>query len=210
MGYILIIGVMSYLFGCIHGSQIVGKIKDIDIKNSGVKNAGASNTTLLLGWKFGIIVAFVDIMKAVIPIVVVSLMGQHYLVAGEVIHLLMFVAGFFVVIGHIFPITMNFSGGKGTASMIGMLLALDWKITVICLLALIIFTLLSDYLVIGVFFMYLAFTLTTLLFGFGLYPTLMGLILMAISSYKHIENYYRISKKTEVSISSMFKKKSTA
>jgi len=53
LGYALI----GYLLGCINGSQIIGAIKNIDIGNEGYKNPGASNTTLLLGWRYGIIVA---------------------------------------------------------------------------------------------------------------------------------------------------------
>ncbi len=49
--YLLIIAIIGYLFGCINGSQIIGKCKHIDIKNYGSRNAGASNVTLQLGWK---------------------------------------------------------------------------------------------------------------------------------------------------------------
>ncbi|KGA98910.1 glycerol-3-phosphate acyltransferase [Alkalihalobacillus alcalophilus ATCC 27647 = CGMCC 1.3604] len=210
MGYILFAGIISYLFGCLHGSQIVGKIKKVDIKNAGVKNAGASNTTILLGWKYGIIVALIDILKAVIPVVVIQMIASHYGVTKEVMNTLVYLVGFLVVIGHIYPVTMKFNGGKGTASMVGVLLAIDWKLVLIGIITLVLITLISDYLVVGVIAMYAAFVITTIIFDFGTYSILIAILLTLLSVYKHLENYRRIANKTERTISSMIKKKKSA
>lgn len=113
---ILILMIIGYLFGCINGSQIVGKYKNIDIKNNGMKNPGASNTTVLLGWKYGIVVACIDIFKATISLVIAAYLLDRYLVSFELQMLLLYINALFVVIGHNFPFTMNFKGGKGTAS----------------------------------------------------------------------------------------------
>ena len=55
--------VIGYLFGCINGSQIIGKYKQVNIKHNGTKNAGATNTAVQLGVGFGVLVAFIDIVK---------------------------------------------------------------------------------------------------------------------------------------------------
>lgn len=202
MGLIVFI-IIGYLFGCVNGSQIIGKLKNIDIKNSGVKNPGASNTTILLGWKYGAIVALIDIGKAIIPIVILKLLlDDPYF---EMIAI--YTTGFSVIIGHIFPITMKFKGGKGTASLIGMLVAIDWKIASIGIGILIMMTLLTDYLVVGVHLMYLSFISTTYWFGFGIAPICIAIVLTLISIYLHVENYKRITNKTETKISSLLKKK---
>ncbi|AXI07979.1 glycerol-3-phosphate acyltransferase 1 [Oceanobacillus zhaokaii] len=204
--YYVIASLIGYLFGCIHGSQLVGKYKKVDIKNAGVKNAGASNTTILLGWKYGILVAFIDIFKATIAILLVLFILNENGIVGESQTLFVYITALFVIIGHNYPITMRFSGGKGTASLVGALLAIDWKVAVIGIGILLLFTFTTDYLVVGVLFMYLSFLVTTYIF-FGMEPAIIVVLLSILSVMKHIENYKRIFNKEETKLSSMFKKK---
>ena len=61
---------MGYIFGCIQTSYFIGKYKfKVDVKSQGSKNAGASNGVMLFGWKYGIFIGLVDIIKAYIPTV---------------------------------------------------------------------------------------------------------------------------------------------
>src|SRR5690625_1093900 len=110
--FFLIAIMIGYVFGCINGSQIIGKIKQINIKKSGMKNAGATNTTYLLGWKYGIIVAFIDIVKAIVSLAILALLLEQFHVLPELKAVLLFINALFVVIGHNYPLTMGFSGGK--------------------------------------------------------------------------------------------------
>lgn len=197
----LIWSLIGYIAGCLNGSQIIGQMKGVDIKNSGVKNAGASNTAILLGWKFGIIVALIDILKAVVPIIILHQLG------GENANVLMYLTGLFVILGHNYPINMKFKGGKGTASLIGLLFALDWKMGLISFLLLVVFALLTDYLIIGVFVMYTAFITLTVWFDYGWIAIAISITLTLLSLYMHRENFQRIKNKTEKKVSSMFKKK---
>jgi acyl phosphate:glycerol-3-phosphate acyltransferase len=194
------------MFGCIHGSQLVGKYKKIDIKKSGVKNAGASNTTILLGWKYGILVALIDIFKGTLAVLLMLYLLNEKGITGDTQILLVYVTAMAVILGHNFPITMKFSGGKGTASLVGILLAIDWKIALIGIGILVIFTFATDYLVIGVLMMYISFLVTTYYF-FGIEPMMIVVFLSALSVLKHIENYKRIIAKEERRLSSMFPKK---
>ncbi|QKY71786.1 glycerol-3-phosphate acyltransferase [Lentibacillus sp. CBA3610] len=203
--YVLIVSLIGYLFGCVHGSQLVGKYKKMDIKKTGVKNSGASNTTILLGWKYGILVALIDIFKATLSILLVLYILESQGITGPEQTLLVYINALFIIIGHNFPVTMKFSGGKGTASLIGVLLAVDWQIAVIGIGILLLFTLATDYLVVGVSFMYVSFLVTTFLF-FGIEPTMVVVLLSVMSIMKHMENYKRIINKEETKISSMFRK----
>jgi len=204
--YFLIASVIGYLFGCLHGSQLVGKYKNVDIKKAGVKNAGASNTTILLGWKYGLLVALIDIFKATLAILLVLFIVTEGGITGDLRHLLVYITVFFVIMGHNYPITMKFSGGKGTASLVGALIAIDWRIALIGIGILLIFTFATDYLVIGVLCMYISFLVTTYLY-FGIEPALIVIVLSCLSILKHLENYKRILTKEETKLSSMFKKK---
>ncbi|MEK5440917.1 MULTISPECIES: glycerol-3-phosphate acyltransferase [unclassified Fredinandcohnia] len=199
--------IIGYIFGCIHGSNIVGKLKKINIKESGVKNAGASNTTIVLGWKYGIIVALIDIGKGIVPVLIMRYWLSGYSLDERTFYILLFLNGAFVIIGHNFPVTMKFSGGKGTASMIGVAFAIDWKVGLIGFVLLILITLISDYLPIGVLVMYLSWVVLTYLFGYPLSAILITFALTLLCIYKHMENWKRIQNQTETRVSSMFKKK---
>ncbi|SFB04941.1 glycerol-3-phosphate acyltransferase PlsY [Lentibacillus halodurans] len=203
--YMLIVSLIGYLFGCIHGSQVVAKYKKLDIKNKGVKNSGASNTTILLGWKYGILVAFIDIFKATLSVLLVLYILEGQGIIGSEQTLLVYINALFIIIGHNHPVTMKFSGGKGTASLVGILLAVDWQIAVIGIAILLLFTLVTDYLVIGVLFMYVSFLITTYLF-FGIEPAMVVVLISVMSIMKHMENYKRIVNKEETKLSSMFRK----
>ncbi len=197
--------VIGYIFGCIHGSAIVGKLKRVNIKESGVKNAGASNTTIVLGWKYGITVALIDIGKGVAPVLLLKNWLSSYSLDERTFYFLIFLNGAFVIIGHIFPVTMKFNGGKGTASMIGVVFAIDWRVGLIGFAILIIISLISDYLPIGVLVMYLTWVFLTFLFGYPMYAILITFVLTVLCIYKHLENWRRIQNKTETRISSMLK-----
>ena len=204
--FYIIAGLIGYFFGCVHGSQLVGKIKNIDIKNQGVKNAGASNTTILLGWKFGVLVALIDIFKATLAIILVLFILKENGITGDAHILYIYLTALFIILGHNYPVTMKLKGGKGTASLVGVLLAIDWRIAVIGIGILFIFTFATDYLVIGVLFMYVSFLITTYFF-FGPAPAGIVLLLSLLSFWKHLDNYKRIIKKEETRLSTMFRKK---
>jgi len=200
LGYAII----GYLLGCINGSQIIGAIKNIDIGNEGYKNPGASNTTLLLGWRYGIIVALIDIGKALLPLIFLRM----YLANEPNLIELLYFTGLFIIIGHNYPITMKFKGGKGTASIIGMIFAINWKIALICVGVLLLIGIISDYFVIGVWGMYVSLVFSTgLSYGFLSFEMTIGLIIMSISTIKHLENYRRIMENKEIRVSKFIKDK---
>lgn len=198
---------IGYLIGCIHGSKIAQFLSGVDLKKAGHGNAGASNATLSLGWKYGILVAIIDIGKGVVAII-----GIHIYLAGTVVYteeqiwLMTYTIAAGVILGHNFPFHMGFNGGKGTASIIGILLAVDWKIGLFALILFVILSFATDYLIVGVFEFYLVFCTATFLWIPGIGPTLIAIGLFIIAIILHIENIKRLVKGTEPKVTSAFKK----
>ncbi len=124
--------VLSYLLGSIPTSVWVGKyFHGIDVRKHGSGNAGATNTIRVLGWKTGIPVLLVDLAKGWVA----AMLPVFFALAGEktalLINLQIF-TGLTAVIGHIFPVFAGFRGGKGVATIFGVLLAIHPSLTLLC------------------------------------------------------------------------------
>jgi glycerol-3-phosphate acyltransferase PlsY len=125
--------VLAYLLGSIPTAVWIGKIfYGIDVREHGSGNAGATNTIRILGWKTGIPVLLLDMIKgwvaAMLP--VFFSLADHG--TALLINLQVF-AGIAAVIGHIFPLFAGFRGGKGVATIFGVLLAIYPVLTLLCL-----------------------------------------------------------------------------
>ena len=197
----------GYLIGSCHGSKMAQLLSGVNIKEQGVKNSGASNATILLGWKYGALVALIDIGKSLLAVLLLQYSLDYTLYSNEQIICLMYLMGAAVVIGHNYPIWMNFNGGKGTASVIGVLFALDWKMGFVGLILLIVTSLITDYLLIGVVFLYLTFIGYTLWVTEAFLPSFIAITLFALAIWKHKENLVRIRLGTEPRVSTVLKKK---
>lgn len=115
---ILLTLIIGYLFGIIQSAFFIGKLNGVNVKAEGSKNAGASNIVMLLGWKYGILVFVIDLLKSLIPVIIFSsLFDNSYLPA---------IAGLGAILGHIFPFFMNFNGGKGFSCYIGLIIGLNF------------------------------------------------------------------------------------
>ncbi|MGE7949869.1 glycerol-3-phosphate acyltransferase [Lysinibacillus sp. NPDC093688] len=205
---VIIFLLVGYLIGCVHGSKVAQFLSGVDLKKAGYGNAGASNATLSLGWKYGILVALIDIGKGVAAII-----GAHVYLADitqltEVqVWLFIYIVAAGVILGHNFPFYMGFNGGKGTASIIGILLAIDWKVGLFALILFVIFSFVTSFLIVGVLEFYLVFCTATYLWIPGVGPTIIALFLFGIAIILHIENIKRLMLGTEPKVTSAFKKK---
>jgi glycerol-3-phosphate acyltransferase PlsY len=205
--WIVIALIIGYIVGCMHGSLAAQLLTGVNIKKEGIKNSGASNTAIVLGWKYGALVAFLDILKGAAAVMVFRWALNASALSEETIWALLFVVGAGVVIGHNFPFYMKFNGGKGTAAVIGVMLALDWKLGLAGLLLLVGAALATNYLVVGVLVLYAMFFAIAWWPAQGLVPLLVAAILFAMAVFKHIENITRIAEGTENKVSSVFRKK---
>lgn len=116
---------LAYLIGSIPTSVWVSEyFFDIDIRNYGSGNAGATNTYRVLGPKWGSLVMMVDMLKGIIA-VKLSLLLPSYADSEVNLQNLQTVLGLAAVIGHIFPIWADFRGGKGIATLFGLVLGIS-------------------------------------------------------------------------------------
>lgn len=107
---------MGYLVGCISPAAWVGKKKNVDLTQEGTKNLGATNTALVLGKKAGIFVMIFDIAKSFFCYRLARLLFPQISVAK-------ILASLGTILGHCFPFTRKFRGGKGLAAFGGLILA---------------------------------------------------------------------------------------
>lgn len=107
--------IIGYLMGCISPAAIISKIKNVNLKETGTKNLGATNTTLVLGKRAGATVLIVDVMKSILSAKLVKVLFPQAVCAGMI-------ACIGCVLGHCFPIFLGFQGGKGLAAFAGMVL----------------------------------------------------------------------------------------
>jgi acyl phosphate:glycerol-3-phosphate acyltransferase len=104
----------SYLLGATPTSYIAGKVgRGIDLREHGSRNLGATNVYRMLGWKYAIPVALVDMAKGALPVLVFSHPAWLAVAVGAA-----------AVLGHMFSPYVRFKGGKGVATAAGMFLAL--------------------------------------------------------------------------------------
>jgi acyl phosphate:glycerol-3-phosphate acyltransferase len=122
----------GYLLGSIPTSVWVGKsFYNIDIREHGSFNAGATNTFRVLGKSAGSFVFAVDVIKGLIPVLLVSLFADAS--ESETFAVYRILAGVAAVVGHVLPLYAGFKGGKGVATSFGVLLAIAPLSATICL-----------------------------------------------------------------------------
>jgi glycerol-3-phosphate acyltransferase PlsY len=191
---IVISMLVGYGFGCIQSAYIVGRLfGNIDIRDYGSGNAGASNITSTLGIKYGVIVGLVDILKGAFAVLVVTWI---YPSNPELAYL----AGLMAVIGHMFPFYLKFRGGKGVATLVGMMFGLHWMLGLLFVLLVAVPAAATDYIVAGSFTTFLALPIIT--YSRGNPPSLLvlSLALTAVCFYLHRGNIQRIIKGEELKI----------
>ncbi|MFM2360883.1 MAG: glycerol-3-phosphate 1-O-acyltransferase PlsY [Bacteroidota bacterium] len=126
--------VIAYCIGSIPTALLVSKkFFGVDIREYGSGNMGATNTFRVLGPKYGTVVMFFDILKGMVAVGLYNLL-PHYLQNEWDRTNLMVGLGLAAVLGHVFPIFAQFRGGKGVATLFGMILAVQPVIAGSCVL----------------------------------------------------------------------------
>lgn len=138
-------GLIAYVIGSIPSSVWIGKSYfGKDVRDFGSGNAGATNTFRVLGNQAGIIVLLLDILKGVTAASLV-LYIPSVLHGTELYINLQLLFGILAVFGHIFPIFANFKGGKGIATLFGMLIGIHYILAVACVALFVVVLLLTRY-----------------------------------------------------------------
>ena len=205
----IVVGILAYLVGSINFSILISKkMAGFDVREKGSGNAGTTNMLRSVGKKAAALTLLCDILKGVVAIGIAILAGNIIKDMNKA--LLVQIAAIAVVLGHTFPIFFQFKGGKGVATSLGVLLLVNWKIGLICLvfaLALIFLTRMVSLGSVGAAILYpvlVLFINTNYTVSEGSGYLIFSIILAVIVAFNHRTNIKRLMNGTENRIS--FKK----
>ena len=136
---------VAYLVGSIPSAVWVGRtFYNIDVREYGSGNAGATNTFRVLGKKPGIAVLIMDVLKGLLAVKVAYIMGDYDSHSPEFIdfEIALAICG---LMGHIFPVYVGFRGGKGVATMLGILIGIHPEAAFLCAISFIVTLFISGY-----------------------------------------------------------------
>jgi len=194
----LIFGLIAYLLGSIPSGLIVGKLAyNIDIREHGSGNLGATNSFRVLGKKAGIVVILADILKGTIA-TLIPLIASFYMEVD--VHRL--IIGVFAVIGHTYPIFAKFRGGKAVATSGGIILGVNPILFIGMVLSFLITLKLSKYVSLSSMITGVVTTIIALVMRDWLLLILVVSLTIFIF-YRHKDNIKRIKNKTEPKITWM-------
>jgi len=203
---IFLVILIGYLMGCLQWSYFLSRsIKKADIRTLGGGNAGASNTVSVFGWKMGVAVALLDISKAIISILIIRYLFKISFIENNMSNL--YLNGTGVILGHNYPFFMKFKGGKGTASTVGMLFGIDYRIGIIGFFVILLVTLTTDYIALGTMALVSFLIIATIYLDFSTVCILLAVFIALQSLYKHIPNLKKIQAKQESGLRDALKKK---
>ncbi len=182
---------VAYLIGNLSPSYVIGKLaKNIDIRDHGSGNAGATNVLRVMGKKFAALTFVVDALKGVLAVLVVRyFFGEDYAM----------VAGIFVVVGHNWPIILKFKGGKGVATSIGLILVIHPIYGLLGIVIGIAALMKTKIVSLGSMVGMTSFAVLVLIFSRDY--AIFALVLAAMSVYRHKENIRRLIRGEEKTIS---------
>ena len=195
----VIIAIIAYLIGSVNFSILISKkMAGFDVREKGSGNAGTTNVLRNVGKKAAAITLICDILKGVITILIALLVAK---IANANSALL-------CQIGHTFPIFFGFKGGKGVATSLGIILMLNWKIGLICLIFALAIMAITKMVSLGSVSAAVLFAILTIFITDG-YITqgnyiVFGILLAGLVLFNHRENIKRIAKGEENKLS--FKK----
>jgi len=199
----------AYLLGSVPTAVWVGKkFHGIDVREHGSGNAGATNVIRVLGWKTGVPVLLIDVLKGLLA----AMLPVFFNLAGQGTALLtnlQILAGVAAVIGHIFPVYAGFRGGKGVATIFGVLLAIHPLLTLSCIGVFLSVLLITGYVSISSMIAGIAFPVLLFLFFDtpSVYFKVFSLVVAVAILITHRKNISRLWKGEESKLIRKAKKK---
>ena len=195
--------------GSIPSSVWIGKMfYNLDVREFGSGNAGATNTFRVLGKKAGIPVLIIDILKGWLPVFCIRYMIDLNLQSEEFINLQL-ALGVATLIGHIFPVYVGFRGGKGVATMLGIVLALNLDAALVSIVVFLTVFLITNYVSLSSIAGALSFPIMVIVVFHTNIPSiaLFSLVVFVMVLVTHQKNIERLFNKKEAKIRFIFKKK---
>lgn len=176
----------AYLIGNLSPATLLSKAKGVDIRKEGSGNPGTTNVLRTLGKKSAALTLLIDALKGVLAVLAGKMTG------GETLAMICAIA---VLAGHIWPVFYKFKGGKGIATGLGVLLAFDWRIGLICLGIAAIGILLTRRVSVGSLLTAVALPVVSWLLQPAFVPYAMAITIIVI--WKHRMNIQRLIQGTE-------------
>ncbi|NLV50735.1 MAG: glycerol-3-phosphate 1-O-acyltransferase PlsY [Clostridiales bacterium] len=180
---------LSYIIGGVNGSIIASKyIFHKDIREMGSGNAGLTNFYRIFGTKGVLLVLAIDILKSAIAVIVGHALMRFFgfPMTGEVF------AGFFLILGHVFPVWYGFRGGKGVLCCGILVLFIDWRIGLICWIAFILVTVLTKYVSLGSMVGSIVFPIGIAAYGGWWLQVLLSILCCLLIIVMHRKNIIRL------------------
>ena len=190
--------ILGYAIGCLNSAAWVGKRNHINLKEEGTGNLGATNTTMVLGRKAGAFVLVIDVAKSFIAARLARWLFPQLAVSGML-------ASIGVILGHCFPITMHFSGGKGLAAFGGMMLAYNPVVFVIVVLSGIGIMVLLDIGVAAPLLGTVMFPVLAYLFSRDIPTTACAVIDSVIILCTHLDNVHKTREHSDMKVKNYFR-----
>lgn len=194
---IAVFALAAYLIGSICSAVWIGKAYyGIDVRQHGSGNSGATNTFRVLGKKPGAIVMLLDIFKGWTATSLAGFLVIFSAVEPENLIVYQLIYGAVGVLGHIFPVYEKFKGGKGVATLLGMMLAIEPVVALMCIAIFVVVLFTSKYVSLGSMIAALAFPMLLLLVP-RFHPDnpiliIFGFILFAVVVLTHRKNINRL------------------
>lgn len=202
--------ISAYLFGSIPTAVWIGlAFFDIDVREYGSGNAGATNTFRVLGKKAGIPVMFFDILKGwtatnLAYFIGVSTTGPYNSITYTNYALALGIAA---VMGHLFPVFAGFRGGKGIATLFGMILAIHLQAALLCVIVFILVLLITRYVSLSSIVAGFSYTIgVTFVFPSNKSVVIYGMCMFLLILITHQKNIERLIRGKESKVN-LFKKK---
>ncbi|MBR6505175.1 MAG: glycerol-3-phosphate 1-O-acyltransferase PlsY [Clostridia bacterium] len=207
MGLIILAALIGYALGSISFSVIFSKkIAGFDLREKGSGNAGSTNALRTAGKKVAILTLICDILKGVVAILLAILIGNVF--KYENTDVLVQLAAIAAIIGHTFPVFFGFKGGKGVATSLGVLLLVNWKIGLICLIFALILMAITKIVSVGSIAAAILFPVLVLFIGDSFIVEgnyfIFSIILALLVVFNHRSNIKKLANGTENKLS--FKK----
>lgn len=182
--------ILSYFFGAIPSGVWIGKIfKNIDVRDYGSKNSGATNSYRVLGAKLGIAVLIIDVLKGFIPLYIASKFNLKY---NDLV-----ILGLVAILAHTFSCFISFKGGKGVATSLGVFLFLAPVITLILLVIFILVVYFTKYISLGSITAAFLLPIFTFFTHRDTYLFILSVVIAIFVIYRHKTNISRLLSGTE-------------
>lgn len=202
----VIVAIIAYLIGSLNISILISKkMAGFDVREKGSKSTGATNVLRTVGKRAAAITLVFDALKGVISILVALLINIFAKEQSKAI--LVEIAAFCVVLGHTFPIYYGFKGGKGVATSLGIILLVNWKIGLICLIFALLIMAITRMVSLGsisaaiLFAVLIFFIRDSYIVDFEINFIFFGILLAALVIFNHRTNLKRIISGTENKLS---------